>query len=79
MLFPESGSYITRFQAAWRETEKQGCEQEVSSLRAALRLHRHLFPSKTQSNSCLPPTWPIPGLTSSTDSLGLSSFEFTIT
>lgn len=55
---PLPGDLVTRFQAAWRETEKQGLEQEVSSvisLKAAPRLHRHLFPSKTHCSSCLPP------------------------
>lgn len=51
---PLPGDLVTRFQAARRETEKQGCEQEVSSviaLKAAPRVaHRHLFLSL-----CLPP------------------------
>lgn len=75
---PLPGDLVTRFQAAWRETAKQGCEQEVSSviaLKAAPRVaHRHLFLSL-----CLPPLWPIPGLTRLMDSLGLSSFELTVT
>lgn len=73
-------------QAAWRQTEKQGCEQEVGSvifLKAAPRFaHRHLFPKKTfipHSTSCLPSLWPTPDLTRLMDSLGLSSFELTVT
>lgn len=64
---PLPGDPVTRFQASWRETEKQGCEQQVSSvisLKAAPRLYnRHLFPSKTHRSSCLPPPWPASGLT----------------
>lgn len=59
-LVPASArGLVTRLQAAWRETEKQGASS-ITTLKAILVrfLHRHLLSSKTPWSSCLLPLWP---------------------